>query len=183
MAKMYVANGTRQVQDFNYRLPGDPQPYQVRIPIGMQVKLPNDLSQPEIDHIIKKNAKYGFVDADEAKRRKHYIGMIYALDKPVPSPKVEFVLMHNLDILRARGKENRKMAALTANKKLEEQLAAIPGLANLEGMEMEITQEVKPGEVVPDDAVAEDILVSKSVSREDNGVTTKTRKQPRRGRG
>ena len=105
MGKMYVANCTSQVQDFQYRLPESGKVFKQTIPIGQQIQVSGDLNVLHIQAIIEQHAKYSMVAVHEIDRTKPFIGLCYNLDKPVDMEKVRRALVHNA----------RKPAASKAN--------------------------------------------------------------------
>lgn len=174
--KLYIANATRQIQDFVYRLPEQISPFRQTIPVGTQVRIArDDLTIAEIDYIVKQHARYGLVRADEVDRTKPFIGMCYAIDKPVQSTRLLSAMEHNMDVLTLRGQENRKMAAIVANESLDRQANA-ERIANLEEMELTIVEEGKGPTTGP--KVNEGILVSRNAE-----ASTGKRGRVRSGRG
>lgn len=165
--RLWLANETRQRQVFAYRLPGVAQPFMCEIPVGTQKALPHDLDQAQLEFILKKNSRYGLVKHDDVQRNRKFVSLSYNIDKPVPPKVVRQALITNNDVLKAKGRENRQLAALGVNQMLEDQLKQQPGLATLENLEMEITEEEKPGQV--EDRVQETLNVSSHANKEEHG--------------
>jgi hypothetical protein len=117
---MFVANGTQQNQLFFYRLPGVAQARRQEIPIGCQIKLSGQLSSHDIDAIIEQHSKYGLVRTDEVDRTKPFVGLVYSIDKPVPSPYITRVIEHNEKVLIERGRRIREENAVALNDALEQ---------------------------------------------------------------
>jgi hypothetical protein len=160
--KMYVANATRQTVNFMYRLPGQNGLKSHFIPVGKQMLLPFDLNSEEVDYIVRYNQRYGFVDTKDIDRTKPYTGLIYSLDKPVPTTRLGYMMDHNLEVLTDRGKRNRELAAVAANQTLENELDKTPGMADLNGLEMTIVEETRPGQATSPNPINEGFRVDRS---------------------
>ena len=115
MAKMYVANLTRQAQDFIYRLPETRKSTFQQIPVGGQVLLSGDLTTKDIEAVIQQHAPYGMVPAAEVAKRREFNGLCFALDRPVPIEALRRGLEANRAVLDARGVELRRQAAIAVN--------------------------------------------------------------------
>lgn len=129
MAKIYVANVSRQIFEFRYRIPEFTQERRVTIQPMSQVCLPDrELSTEQIGAIISQHAQYGFIAVEEigSRTNKHkFAGQCYSIDKPVPAVKIEFQIIANQEVLEQRGREIRKETAIASsislNNELEEQ--------------------------------------------------------------
>jgi hypothetical protein len=175
--KLYVANCTKQVQDFVYRVPETLGPARMqRIEIGRQVPLSGDLNTKQIDSIIEQHAKYGLVPADEVDRTKPFIGMCYAVDKPVPLTRMQSAIIHNDEVLALRGQHLRQEAAVAVNNAMEDQA---PG-SGLKELEMTIVEDQRKDGSSPE--VNEEIVVSRAPEAGKIGDTPR-KGTPRSGRG
>lgn len=181
--KLYIANGTRQTYNFQYRLPGVPGLRSQYIPAGKQLLVNGDLGSEDIKYIVDTNAKYGLIDCTKIDQTKAYVGLCYSIDKPVPPPKLMKAFDHNLSVLNERGHHNREMAALTANQSLEDAVSQAQ-VGQLNGMDVEIIEEVKPGHATGRDAVSEGFRVSRTetkqartTGREGKGSVSKPRRK------
>src|ERR1017187_2730896 len=129
MAKLYIANCTKQIQDFWYRVPGCDgsgkafSPRMQKIPEGGQILISGDLQPEEIDFIVGENVRYGLINVDDVDRAKPFVGMCYSINKPVAVPKIEKLFVHNQEILEDRAETNLKATALANNQLLEDRLA------------------------------------------------------------
>lgn len=146
--KLYIANTTKQVQDFYYRIPGHPSssglmPLLQKIAMGGQICIPADLNTPEIDGIIEQHSNYGLIPADEVDAAKGYVGLMYSIDKPVPAAKMARLIGHNTEVMVERGQKNRESAGIAAldqaNQFLQEQR---PG-DNIDAFEMSVVEETR----------------------------------------
>ena len=165
MAKLYIANCSQQIQDFQYRVSDNDKIYKIPIDIGTQIQLPGHLSTQDIDFIVRQHAVYGLVSVSEIDRSKHFFGVCYSIDKPVDISKLRYALEHNRDVLVERGKEIRKEAAVVVNNALEED-ARFSGRLN--SFEVEITEIEKPNASSDSDhtSVNEKLLVTREATEE-----------------
>jgi hypothetical protein len=144
MAELYIANGTKQIYQFAYRVPERSGVVTQVIPIGGQVRIaPNgtdyNLSQPVIDSILKQWSKYGLTPvADLDTLRGPFNGICYSVGKPVSVDRLRRAMERREGELENWGKEMRKQAAVAAHDKIE----AETGL-NIRELEMSV-EEVEP---------------------------------------
>lgn len=124
MAKLFIANCTKQNMQFTYRLTDNPKrPMFLNIRYGAQAMLPQDLPLNELDRIIKAQERYGMIPVEELDRRKDYTGFVYSIDKPVPVAKIDRVINHNIGILDRRGVEIRRQTAVMANATIDKAIS------------------------------------------------------------
>lgn len=139
--RVYVANTTRQIQEFSWRALESNKLVRVPIDVGAQVMLPGDWQKEEIDHLVAQHARYGVIGVDEIDRSKDFIGLCYSVDKPVPVEKIRRALVVNQAVLEERGRELRQHAAVAAAQQVQ---TDNPG-AGLTRMEMTIQEEREDG--------------------------------------
>lgn len=132
MTKMYVANGSKKIHIFAFRLPtgvkmpngreelGNVVTYS--IPMGGQVCVGDDLTTPEVDAILKQHKPYGLVDSADIDRLQAYHGLCYSLDKPVQSNRITYLLHNNDSQLRILGRQIRQETAIANNAILENEV-------------------------------------------------------------
>ena len=127
--KLYIANCTKQVQVFSYRIIEKNGVRTQTIPMGGQIALADDLTSNEVDDIIEQHAKYGLIDAAMVDRTKEFIGLCYSIDKIVPMTRLRSSLEHNDGVLVERGKQLQTEAALAVNQQIEHSLeeSHVPG--------------------------------------------------------
>ncbi len=116
--KMYVANVTEQVFDFRYRLPEVSKPRALTIPPRAQVRLPDDMNQPQIDAVVKQHSPYGFVAIDAVSastRAGRKINLCYGVDRPVPGVRMEFLYRSNHEAAVKEGEQTRKETAVASS--------------------------------------------------------------------
>lgn len=138
MHKLFIANATRQVHDFTYRLPEIPGAKYLPIKIGTQVQIPGELSIADVDAIIDQHRKYGMINVDEIDRTRPFAGLCYSVDKPISSEKLRRIMTHNNEVLVDRGREIRKNAAVAINDQIKNQLG---DEVDLEQVEVSIVEE------------------------------------------
>ncbi len=132
--KIYIANGTNQIQRFWYRLPGPQWSREIElvIPQGMQMAAlsaasglsssSTELLPEEGAAIIEHIERYGGVSADNVDRVKPFAGLVYSIGKPVSPPKIEKVFNHNRKVLEQRTEDGLLATALGSNKILNERV-------------------------------------------------------------
>lgn len=147
MARLFIANGTTQVQQFYYRF-RDVDKLMVRIIQPTSQIVINDLTEDQVEDIVSHHAKYGMVRADEVHTgptRKRFAGLCYSVDRAVPASRIETLLRDNVVILDQFGKVLRQNAAIASNDSLVRELAKQNrevGLnANIKSVEMTIQEE------------------------------------------
>ena len=147
--KMYVANTTHQVQDFQYRLPDSLKIYKQEIRIGGQIAVPGDITRNDVDFIVNQHAMYGLVDVKEIDRTRNFFGLCYSIDKPVDVERVKYAIIHNNEVLVERGKDLRKEAAVAVNNAIEEQTGGLNSLQmdieeiETKGKDTEVSEKIK----------------------------------------
>lgn len=117
--RMYIGNATKCIVEFHYRLPEHPGVIMQRIPIGAQIALSRDLSTPDINLVLKQNAAYGLVSADEIDRRKEFHGLCYSLGNPISSVKLSVAIERNTQVLVDQGRKMRETFAIAQSNNLE----------------------------------------------------------------
>jgi hypothetical protein len=143
--KMYLGNGTHQNIDFQYRLPQYKNFRQQTIPIGGQIHLSGDLTEKDIDIIIQYHSIYGMVSNKEFPNYKgFFIPYIYSIDEPITADQIIALVVQNREFNTELGIKQRKEAAVTVSKVIEDQINAIPGYIGtrdrLTNLEMEVDE-------------------------------------------
>lgn len=165
--KMYIANCSKQAQDFIYRLPEQPGTRLQRIEIGQQIQVSGDLSQKDVDAVVAQHAKYGFPRADEIDRTKPFFGVCWQVDRPVSVEKLRRAITHNDEVLEERGRELRQEAAVAIHGGVEQSVDGTG--AALKSVEVSV-QEEKPGTGDDHQLMSEGVRVDKNA---DPGKTKK----------
>lgn len=159
--KLYIANCSKQNQEFVYRVIETSGARVQQIPIGGQVQLTGELSAPQIDSIVRHHATYGLLRHDEIDRSREFVGLVYCVDRPVTAAMIERVNRHNTNILEARGKVIRQNTAVAQNQQLETSLLEADRQETLKAMDVTIVEE-KPDPRSETAPIAEGIRVSRN---------------------
>lgn len=134
MASLFVANTSNKNNEFLFRLPGIEQLRRVIIAAGKQVQILKDVHNEEIESVITQHQIYGLTSANDIAKANKFVGLLYAIDKPVSINSMELAIEKNNDILLEDGYELRKLAAVAMNesvlpevkKSLEIEIVEIP---------------------------------------------------------
>lgn len=176
MQKMFVANCTRQVQAFLYRLPENNQPRSQMIAIGGQTQISGDLSTPDIESIIQQYEKYGLVSLVEVKKHDGFAPFVYSLDKPVPPEIISMMVERDTEELQERGREQRKNAAIVMASQIGKQ-------ARESGLDLDL-EEIRVDVTEDNDGAARDRRSRTGGDRiEEKIVVTREDRVAKRGRG
>jgi hypothetical protein len=118
---MFIANGTHQNIDFQYRLPEYKTYRMQNIPIGGQIQLSGELSEKQIDIIIQFHSRYGMIKYNElADFRSFHIPYVYSTEHPVPAEIISELIIHNRDYNKLLGERLRAEAAIAVNAMIED---------------------------------------------------------------
>lgn len=153
--KFYVANVTKQHYVFTYRVPERAQPCTQLIPVGEQICLaPNgsdtDLSQLEIDMILKQYEKYGIADVNGIDHAKGpFNGICYSIGKPISVEKMRKAMLKSDQVLDKLGKQIRQEAAVAAHSDFENRFLA--------GDPMQKHMDISVEEVIPSRGLDDDL--------------------------
>lgn len=118
MTKMYVANVTEKIHEFNYTAPELSQGRRIKIQPRSQVKLPDDLNMEQVKAIVQHHEPYGFAQANEAGKgyfKGHLTELVFSLDKPVPHVTLALQYESNHHVLFERGKQTRRETAIASS--------------------------------------------------------------------
>ena len=140
--KLVIANVSRQIVQFNYRLPETTGVRTQMIPIGGQIEMSGVTTKEVIDAILDQHQQYGLLSADEiARTRKEYHGICYSVDKPVNVAKLQEAMENNTNVLTDLGRKIRQEAALATNARIESDLDEGQSGAGLRNFEMSVVEE------------------------------------------
>lgn len=156
--KMYIANGTHQSIDFQYRLPEYKNYRQQTIPIGGQIKISGDLSPQQIDLIIQFHVKYGMVKYNEISDFKgFFIPYVYSIDEPLSSEVIAELIIQNRSFNKDLGEKLRAEAAIAVNSQIETNAKE-----NVTTFQVEIQETVSKDR---DPTISEKIVVTRDQNR------------------
>jgi hypothetical protein len=161
MTKLYIANCTKNVQDFLYRLPEVHQLYKVTIPMGGQAEIYEDTDKATLGLIIDQHAMYGMKAVSELDRTRGYTGLCYQFDKPIDVERIMSAVAHNDDELVRQAHEVRKAQAAGISAAIDQNMMGSE--SQLQSLEVEIVEQKKPGE--NSEKMTETIQVAKPGSK------------------
>ena len=142
---LYIGNATRQVQQFCYRVPEQGGVRVQDIAIGTQIKISGDLNSAQIDSIIDQHRVYGLIPAKEAGKVKDFAGLCYSVGKPIKAERLQLAMDANQVVLKARGEQLRRDAAISVNNAIEGQLDEMGTGTRLREVEMSAAEEEPRG--------------------------------------
>lgn len=174
MARLYVANVTRQNRIVFYRLdfnlPGVPSvsyggryapPKQQTIASGRQVAIGGDLNEDALKELMRQLDLAGAVGTTDVPtlHRRQRPNFIYNIDRPVPSKIMERVYQHNRGVLSAEGHQRRVNAAMAAQEGLMSRLDDTQGTRKPDEFVVEYEQ-LEDAEGSQSKALGEGVVVS-----------------------
>jgi hypothetical protein len=115
--KLFIANCSKQVHHFLYRVPEATGLRAQPIKEGGQIQVSGELQPEAIDYIVNQHVRY-----DEIDRAKPFIGLCYSIDKPIPAAKIQKLMIHNQGILEERAEETLRAMALANNAMMENRI-------------------------------------------------------------
>ena len=139
--KLFIANATRQIMEFCYRLPERPGALRQVIPIGGQVQVSGDLTRAEIDYVVEKASIFGLVEIGDAERTGGFSGLCYSVDKPISEDRLFRAMTKRVAVLEDLGREQRKNAAIGVHDQVERQLKDHRDLGTLNGLDMQVVEQ------------------------------------------
>jgi hypothetical protein len=118
---MFVANGSHQNIDFQYRLPNTRTYRTQMIPIGQQIRLSGELTKEEVDIIITHHSIYGMVPSNQIQNFKgFFIPYAYSTDNPISAETIVELVLQNREYNKQLGIRLRQEAAVTVSNQIEE---------------------------------------------------------------
>jgi L-fucose isomerase-like protein len=147
MSSLFIANTSKQHHDFYFRRPEANQNTMIPIKAGQQVRVLNDVSKDVIDFVINQHRKYGLISGEEAGRTHGGItGLCYSVDKPVTEKQMRGAFANNDRVMKEIAKDNMATQAAATAAHIQDQLDERGIKADLDHMEVEVSEQVKPGE-------------------------------------
>lgn len=143
MAKLFIANGTNQIQDFHFRLPGAKQVQQQKIAIGGQELISGDLTEQQITAIVNHHGKYGMIPASEIGTPGAPAPYAFQVDKAFTSAQILTLVKRNHGELVEMGRKIRENAAVIVGNSLGKGIRESGTGVQFTGAEIEITEETK----------------------------------------
>lgn len=147
MAKLYIANCTKQHQDFQYRIPETGKLTAQPIPVGQQIMVYKDTNRHELEQIVAQHEVYGLLPVSEARKAKGFVGLCYDYDKPVSMEVVVETVEHNDEALEQRSQEIREDSVAATEHQMKEQVQQAGGDAeDVSGLEVEVVEQKAPND-------------------------------------
>lgn len=166
MGKLYIANCTKQQQDFVFTLPESAAHRMRTIDVGSQICI-DRLNEKDVEAIIEHHAKYGMVSAAEARKARGFVGLCYQEDQPIKLDTQELVIQHNDDVLFDRGRQMREEAAVATAQSVDGQGSGLKAVTT------EVREEVKDG----GQGLEETVRVDKGADGRTDGKAAKQQQQ------
>jgi hypothetical protein len=155
---LYVANATKQILQFTYRIPERRAPITQPVQIGGQTRLSIDLSQPDIDAILEHWGRYGLIPVSELDRVKEFQGYLYAIGKPISGAVIKKAAVIREAVLLRQGHAQREEAAIEMVNTIERQ----PGVTPANQYEVSVVEEEPRGGYDPNQThVAEGFRITR----------------------
>lgn len=147
MSTLYIANATKQIQQFCYRHPVTNKAMVIKINVGGQERIPGVEEAPAIDLIIQKAEPYGLVSVAAVDRmREPFSGLCYSIDRPIDEDKLRRAMHKRIQGLDKLGEEIRKEAAIATNNEIEGNFGHNPEApSSLSGFEMSVVEQEPKG--------------------------------------
>lgn len=152
MPRLIIANCTKQHHDFVYRIPENGQVRRQQIPMGAQMFVHDEAPPRILKGIIAQHEKYGLIPASSIDQTRGFVGLCFAIDKPIDVDRIMQANEQNSSTLNDQAGELRKQLALSINDQLQDSDVGVLG------MDMEVREYIKPGETKTD-AFAEGVAV------------------------
>ena len=144
--KLFIANTTKHIQEFLYRIPEFNRVFPQTIQPGAQVLIYQDSPKDILEHILSQHTdtpKPFCISVEEAAKHKGFVGLIYSFDKPVPLSRIEEQFERNDDALDEQGQEQRKEAAAALSQTTDQQASQMG--ASVNSLEMSVVEQTKKG--------------------------------------
>ena len=118
---MFIANGTHQNIDFQYRLPEYKTSRRQLISIGGQIQISGELNEKQIGIIVQFHSVYGMCKYNEISMFKgFFIPYIYSVDIPISAEIITELVIQNREFNELKGRKQRAEAAIAVNAQIEE---------------------------------------------------------------
>lgn len=164
MSHLYIANGTRQIFNFMYRLPEVPQVRQQSIRVGGQIRIsaPKEgLNNIQIDAIIEQHRKYGLIPVSEIEKGKTSAPLAYQIGSPIPADRIARLMLRNEGVKAEMGRKFREDAAVVMTAGLGTNLRESGVEGDLNEVEVEVTEVRDQRSNTDNEPVGERTIVTK----------------------
>lgn len=171
---LYIANGTRQIQHFMYRIPEIKQVRQQTIAVGGQIKISGDLQPEQIDAIIDQHRKYGIIDVVDIEKGRSPAPLCFQVGRAISPDRITKLMLRYQGVMVERGKDSRKNAAIVMANTLGTTVREQGTGVELEEIEVSATEENKPG-ASNTDLHSERTIINRADRTPSGGTTTRPR--------
>lgn len=171
--KLYIANGTQQKHTFAYRLPSANKVLTQPIAIGGQICIPRELSEPEVDAVVKQHEKYGMIPAKEiGSRGSRNSPLAFQVDKPFDPERIAQLMSVNRGVMIEMGEKVRRDTAVVIATEIGREARDRNEGDNLAEVEIEVIEENNRSGAKSPENIVEKVV-----------ATPENRKPRREGRG
>lgn len=132
MAKLYLANCTRQRLDFLYRVPDENgamlrRVHTQTIEPGTQQLIFAEAPQHVLEAIVAQHRKYGLIAVEDVPNtdKTEFIGMCFQFNRPVDLDRLNHAFDHNQGVLHQEGMDRRAEAAIVIDSAINQQLDGV----------------------------------------------------------
>lgn len=144
MTTLFIGNTTKQHHDFVFKMPETGRTISRKIQAGTQEVVFRDSTDAVVNAVIDQHKKYGLVSETEAKKAKHFIGLLYSTEKPIKLGSLELAFHHNQEILEAQAEKNLEHIGQAAKESLDAISRDGEG-SGLPRLELEVVEQAKEG--------------------------------------
>ncbi|NDU92423.1 MAG: hypothetical protein G3I10_07415 [Ferrovum sp.] len=110
---IFVANGTKQLLRYFFRVPGSTRPTMVEIPSGHQMEICKGVGPSELEAVVRHMESFGFRNAqDKTIKAGEVTGIMYRIGKHVTSDAIEAEHAAMVDTQERRSAAEATKAAL-----------------------------------------------------------------------
>lgn len=143
MTKLYIANCSKQVQEFLYKLPeiDRVKSFRVTIQPGAQALIYKDAEHQLLMRVVDQHAMYGLKAVSEIDRTKEYTGLCYQFDKPIDVEKIMYAMAQNDDAVELLSHEVRKQSAAGLSHSIDNMM--LGSEQKLTSVEVEVLEQPK----------------------------------------
>lgn len=155
-SKFYVANTSKQHNEFTFWVPEQRRPFTQMIRAGTQELIYPQGEREVHESIIQQHQHYGIKPLSEIDRAKGFVGLCYQFDSPISTDRLNEIMLRNDGALTESSLERRKEAAAALESSLSE--IAENSHNGLRSLEIEVVEEARKG---VDTQVSETISIEK----------------------
>ena len=160
MAKLFVTNCTKKIQEFQFWVSEVSRPIHQKVNPGQQAQLYKDAPIDDLKKIVEQHLKYGWVESTQAHKAKGFVGVCYSFDNPTNFDDLGGVLEKNDEALDQLSLETRKESLAALNDSIERSMSDAGVPQELTKLETSIQEESKPGDT--GEKMKENIKINKN---------------------